>query len=229
MYIIVITIIIIMATTILLPATVNVQNKAYLYQIDPRERLESLLHSVRQWLTKTKFNIVLVENSGHTFPELNQEIQDYKERFEIISFNEPIIAPELTGNLSKGASELFALHYALRASHILQTKTNFVIKVTGRYFIPELEEYLKDIDLNTYDVITQNNPGCCEMVGCHMKNVDTMFYPIPINQYGQYEAHLEFVIKFRGEQFTNVLHCKQFPIEPTVRGGFPKNEPLSFI
>ena len=40
---------------------------------------------------------------------------------------------------------------------------------------------------------------------------------------------LEFVIKFRGEQFTNVLHCKQFPIEPTVRGGFPKNEPLSFI
>ena len=57
MYIIVIIIIIIMATTILLPATVNVQNKAYLYQIDPRERLESLLHSVRQWLTKTKFNI----------------------------------------------------------------------------------------------------------------------------------------------------------------------------
>jgi hypothetical protein len=218
-----------MSTTIILTSTVNVHNKSFLYQTDPWERLECYLLSVRQWLTKTKLNIVLVENSGYTFPELKQELVDYKERFEIISFDESIIAPELTGNLSKGASELFAIYNALRVSCIIQTKTNFVIKITARYFIPELENYLKNIDLNTYSVLTQNNPSCCEMVGCHMKNVDIMFHPIPINQYGHYEAHIESVYRFRGEQFTNVLHCKPFPIEPTVRGGFPKNEPLSVV
>jgi hypothetical protein len=218
-----------MSITIILTSTVNVHNKDFLYQTDPQERLNCYLLSVRQWLTKTNFNIVLVENNGYKYPELSQELNDYKDRFEIVSFNESIIAPELIGNLSKGISELYTIHYALNNSHILQTKTIFVIKITGRYFIPELEEYLKDFDLNTYDVLTQHNPSCCEMIGCHMRNKHIIFNPFPINENGHYEAHLERVIKFRGEQFNNVLHCKPFPIEPTVRGGAPKNEPLSII
>jgi hypothetical protein len=218
-----------MSITIILPSTVNVHNKAFLYQTDSQERLNCYLLSVRQWLTKTNFNIVLVENNGYLYPELSQELNDYKDRFEIISFNESIIAPELIGNPSKGISELYALYYGLNNSHILQTKTNFVIKITGRFFIQELEEYLKDFDLNTYDVLTQHNPARCEMIGCHMKNKHLIFNPLPINENGQYEGHLERVFKFRGEQFSKVLRCKPFPIVPTVRGGAPKNEPLTDI
>ncbi len=216
-------------TTIILTSTVNVQNKTFLYQTNALERLDCYILAIRQWLAKTQFNIVLVENSGYPFIELTKELNDYQDRFEIISFIESTVAPDLNGNLSKGVSELFAIHYALRLSYILRNNTRFVIKVTSRYFIPDLEEYLKDYDLEDYDVLTQSSPACCEMVGCHMKNVGEFFNPHPTNQYGQYEGHIETVYKFRGEQFSKVLHCKTFPIATTVRGGFPKNEPISFI
>ena len=45
--------------------------------------------------------------------------------------------------------------------------SNFIVKVTGRYFIPTLEDYLLEFNLNEYDCLTQNNRDRCEMVGCH--------------------------------------------------------------
>ena len=218
-------------TTILLTTTVNVHNKAFLYQIDPQERLNMYLVAVKQWLQKTQFNIILVENSGYLFPELAQELEDYKNRFEIISFNETLLetCAYLNGNNSKGASELFAIHYAIKNSYILQNNINFIIKITGRFFIPELEEYLKEFNMDEYDGLTQNNNGSCEMVGSHIKNIDIMFNPSPVNKYGFYEAHVEIIYQFRGEQFSKMLRCKQFQIVPTIRGGCPREEPLLYI
>ena len=77
-----------MSTTILLTATVNVQAKPIIYQRNKQERLNTYLKAIRQWLTKTNFKIVLVENSGYTFPELQQEKEIFKDRFEIIYFQE---------------------------------------------------------------------------------------------------------------------------------------------
>ena len=53
-------------TTIILTSTINVNpHKSWVFQRDATHRIETYLKSILQWLTKTNFNIVLVENSGY--------------------------------------------------------------------------------------------------------------------------------------------------------------------
>jgi hypothetical protein len=70
---------------IILTTTVFIQEKVYIYQKDPQERINTYLKSIKQWITKTNFKIIVVENSGYQFDELKEYLSD---KFEIISFNE---------------------------------------------------------------------------------------------------------------------------------------------
>ena len=81
-----------MKPTIILTTTVTVNyNILWLHQTDCNERKNLYIDRVRKWLQNTKFNIILVENSGYTYEELNNEKIIYKDRFEVITFNEPEI------------------------------------------------------------------------------------------------------------------------------------------
>jgi len=156
-----------METVIILTTTVYVQNKCYVFQTDPTERIKMYLKSINQWLEKTNFKIFLVENSGYPFNEFSES-----ERFKKICFNESTLpeAQYLIGNNSKGASELFSINY----TKPFLPKNCFVIKITGRYFISNFEKYLKN-NLFDHDVISQKSKNRCEIVGCHIKHFDTLF------------------------------------------------------
>jgi len=205
-------------TTIILTSTVNVNlKKSYLFQKDKNERIKTYIKSILQWLNKTKFNIILVENSGHTFDELNAEKDLYKNRFEVITFNENELeeAKYLENSFSKGESEIFAIDYAYHHSKIIEN-SNFIIKVTARFFIPELEDFLNNYDLNNYECLTQYNRDRCEMVGSHLNKFFDIFN-IKIDHY-----HIENVWKRRTSECKNILICKKFEIEQTQRGGEKK-------
>lgn len=206
--------------TILLTSTVNVQNKNYLFQTDKKERLNTYVKSIKQWLNNTSFNIVLVENSGYLFEELNDYLIKYKDRFEIISFEESKLdeAKYLKNNNSKGESEIFAINYAFNHSKLLQNST-FIIKITARYFIPELHEYLESYDLNKYDALRQNDINRCEIVGTHIKNFKKVFDLKILDENGKYNGHVEAVFRYRISLLNNIITCKKFTIEPTQRGG----------
>jgi hypothetical protein len=206
--------------TILLTSTVNVQNKEALFQINKKSRINTYLKSVKKWLDDTTLNIVLVENSGYLFLELNEYLIKYKDRFEIISFKENSLknAKYLKNNKSKGASEIFAINYAYYNSKILKNSI-FIIKITGRYFIKELELYLNNYDLNKYDALRQNNMNRCEIVGTHIKNFKKVFALKLLDKNGKYNGHVESIYKYRISLLNNKFVCKQFSIEPTKRGG----------
>ena len=206
--------------TILLTSTVHVQNKNTIFQINKNSRINTYLKSVKKWLDNTTLNIVLVENSGYLFPELNEYLIKYKDRFEIISFKEKSLqnANYLKYNKSKGASEIFAINYAYYNSKLLKNSI-FIITITGRYFIKELESYLNNYDLNKYDGIRQNNINRCEIVGTHIKNFKKVFASILLDKTGKYNGHVESIYKYRISLLNNTLVCKQFSIEPTKRGG----------
>ena len=206
--------------TIILTSTVNVNfNKIYLHQINANNRLDTYLKSVNQWLTKTNFNIILVENSGYEFNELNAEKETYKHRFEVITFNEQSLpeAGYLINNNSKGASEFFSIDYVYRHSKILHL-SKFVIKVTARFYIDELENYLMNFNLDDYNCLTQHDRDRCEMVGSHYNNfLDIFNTSLYVN--GFYTGHVEYIWKVRTLRCENVLVCKEFTIEETQRGG----------
>jgi len=209
---------------LILTTTVNInRNKSGLFQRERESRIATYIKSVKNWLEKSKFNIIIIENSGYNFNEEFQEfIDNYSERFEIISFNEHKIkeAKYLRFDKSKGTSELYAINYAFYNSQLIKKLLPiFIIKITGRYFIPELEEYLKEFNLDEYNCLTQNNQGRCEMVGTHIKNFKTIFDIRAIGANGYYNGHVEDVYRYRASLFTKVLRCKKFEIEPTQRGG----------
>jgi len=217
------------STAIILTTTVYVKKKIdCIYQSDSNERLSLYLKSILQWLEKTKFTIIVVENSGYSFPELSKEKEMYKNRFEVISFieaNEPD-AQYLKKLTSKGASEIFAINYAYKRVEKLKNAT-FIIKITGRYYIPELESYLETHQLNDYDCLTQYNRDRCEMVGSHQKNFSIIFDVTLRNKRGYYDGHIENIWKERTSAYNNILICKKFDIETTQTGGlYMKNSDI---
>jgi hypothetical protein len=212
--------------TIILTSTVYVNlKKCCLVQKDVNARIETYLKSIKQWLQKTNFHIILVENSGYTFPELENEKNEYKERFEIVTLNASDEPKYLRNNDSKGASEMYSIHYAFKNSIMVHLST-FIIKITARYFIPDLENYLSQYDLDTYDSLTQNNRDRCEMVGCHYTKFSTIFNIYLFDIKG-YKGHIEDVWKLRTSNCEKVLVCDPLLIEPTYRGG--ENEVYTII
>lgn len=210
-----------MNTTLILTSTVTInQNKCWLYQTDKNDRLQTYLKSVLQWLSKTKFNIILVDNSGYNYDELSVEKELYKDRFEVITFIESELeqAKYLEHDRNKGASEMFSIDYAFNNSNIIK-QSNFIIKITARYFIPELENYLCNYDLNKYDCLTQNTRSRCEMVGSHIKYFSHIFNISLIDKNNNYVGHIESLWEERTSACEHILVCDPFQIEATQRGG----------
>lgn len=201
---------------IVLTATVYVQNKLYIYQKDYQSRIDIYVKSIQQWV-KTGFNIVVVENSGYTFPEIERV-----PNLEIISYKESELheCKYLLENTSKGASELFAINYALKKT--LFKDFDFVVKVTCRYFIPGFEKYLNDFLTESFQVICQNEPNRCEFIGCR-KAICFNFFDISLKlNNGRYCHHIEHLYDERINKFDQVFICKKMFIEPTIHGGIEK-------
>jgi hypothetical protein len=210
-----------MKPIIILTSTVNVNlHKNCIFQTSKHERVQTYLTSVLQWLYNSDLDIILVENSNYNFDELCHEKEIFKNRFEVIVFNENNLdeAKYLENNNSKGASEMFSINYAFQNSKLIK-ENQFIIKVSGRFFIPELEKFLLDYELNSYDCLTQYDRDRCEMVGTHYKNFSHIFNINLINENNEYEGHVENIWKLRTSFFNNILICKSFTIIPTQRGG----------
>jgi hypothetical protein len=206
---------------IILTSTVRVNvNKIYLHQTDSSERLKIYLKSVKEWLYKTNFKVILIENSGYTFEELNYEKELFKDRFEVITFDESEfeLSKWLVKNNSKGESELFSINYAIKNSKFIFPDT-FIIKITARYFLPELEEYLNRFKLNEFDCLVQHNQDRCEMVGSNYKNFEYIFNQDVLNDLPLFCGHIESIYTYRTGKYKNLLICKEFQIEKTQRGG----------
>ncbi len=222
---------------IILTSTVAINpKKRFIYDTDGNSRLNTYVKSIKQWLDKTSFKIVLVENSGHKFPELEEYFEKYKERFELISFREEDIDNDTFDSVgaqavrlpddylytSKGTSEMFAIYYAYQQSRLTKT-AKFIIKITCRYFVQDFENFLKNINPDDYFALRQNNSDNCEIVGSHVNNISDIFMPGHFrNSDGKWHHHIESVYKDRiltRVPEERVIVCDVFQIEPTQQGG----------
>lgn len=218
---------------IILTSTVNVNlSKTHLFQVNPTDRISTYLKSVKQWLEKTPLRICLVENSGYTFPELNEEKEKYKDRFDIISYVENQVkgSEHVVNNGSKGSSEILSINIARTNSKVIKDCL-FFIKITARFFIPEFYNYLLENSFDekvVYDGfsksimgIRQNNEDRCELLGCSNRLFPFIFNMSLIDDLHRIHNHIENVYKHRFECISHdrMWICKEFTIEPTQRGG----------
>ncbi len=220
---------------IILTTTVYINpNKTFLYQKGQEERLKTYLNSIRKWMEETSFNILVVENSGYEFKELDEYKEKYGDRFDFVSYIEKdIVHEDFYTNQSKGISELFAIQLGYNKSKFFE-KVEFIMKVTGRYFIPGFYDYLLNNNFfvrckvtghpyvqNEILVLRQNNQKRCELFGCNNKIFDFIFsFSTHCNNGGCYlgiEDVIEKRIKMINPDY--IFICKQLYIEPTQQGG----------
>ena len=207
--------------SIILTTTVNVTRNTS-FQVDKNDRINTYVKSIRLWLINTNLNIIVVENSDYSFPELEDEKELYKNRFEVITYSEKterekIIEYQMHLD-SKGGCEINSIWYAYNMSKLLQ-KSLFIIKITGRFFIPQFDLYWSKFNLDRYDCLRQNFDNRCEIVGTHIKNFSVIFDKNLFVANGIYNYHVEDVYTYRFSIFNRVIVCPKFNISPTQRGG----------
>jgi hypothetical protein len=210
-----------MQVLIILTTTVYIQNKLYLFQTDPIIRILTYLKSINQW-TQTPFKILIAENSGYQFNELN-----CSDSLDIVSFKESEV-PEawyLRENQSKGASELFSINYSLSKSKFKDFKFDYIFKCTGRYFIPGFWDFLKKLE--PFDGFRQHDPMRCELLGCTPSKFEVLFNrSLQLND-RQYCNHIEFLFQERLDSMDVLYISKKLSIEPTQQGGI--NNILNYL
>jgi hypothetical protein len=168
---------------LLLTTTINTHDVEFNNQANPTERLNIYLNKINKWLRYTNLNIVVVENSNYTLSEV-QENNDRFEKiiFDITNINNEIDNRYLNNTKGKGQYESYSINYAYTHSKLLQS-ADFIIKVTGRFFVPNLEKILlEQLNNKPYKFIRQVKPHKCEIVGCHRDNFAELFkFPLENN------------------------------------------------
>lgn len=203
---------------IILTTTINCQeNIACMKMKNPEIRKKIYLKAIKQWLEKTQIPIIIIENSGYTYPELDRDKYD-ENRLEIITFNESQEEGGLQDNTSKGYHEMYSIRYAYYHSKKIINNVDFIIKITGRYFIADFEKTCDNFLKPGIYFIQQSNENNCEIIGCHKHLFGYLF---DLN-YQDPHDYVEMIYKKRIEGMNPlcIWKCPQFEIEATISGGW---------
>lgn len=209
---------------IILTSTVYPHNNvSYVYQNNHNERIQTYEKSFKQWIDKSNIDIVIVENSGYDFSYLLNG-NHRNTNIEFVSVPKSYIEPRMSifsrFNTIKGQMETLSLEYALNNSKIVNTK-KFVIKITGRYYVPELESHLSTIPTNI-EIIRQHNPIRCELFGASTENAKSIFrFPIPKLMAMEYYLYLIC------QKTNHIVYLPQLDVPETQQGG--RNRKIKYL
>ena len=153
-------------TCVLLTSTVYINTTDYLNEYNsPESRLKIYRESINKWLNNTDLTIYIVESSNYDFPEYKNN-----DRVKIFTFksNNDINCKHCSATPYEAESILKAFRY------FGLSKYDKIIKVTGKYYIPDMKSLINGIPQNSdlyfqnqhnYDKKIQNS----EIFGCKTK------------------------------------------------------------
>ncbi|MCC6255619.1 MAG: hypothetical protein IT276_11940 [Ignavibacteriaceae bacterium] len=123
---------------ILLTSSISVKDIPFVKRNDYKKRKQDYIYSLNKLLKTTKLPIVFCENTGTLLDLQNQNSKNNKyDNLEIITFNDN----EGAKTKGKGYSELKIIDYAIKNSKFI-TDESFIIKITGRYHVKNIDSYL---------------------------------------------------------------------------------------
>lgn len=98
------------------------------------KRKQLYLDSIRKWLDNTKYYIFVVESSGYSFPEFDNE-----NRLYVHTFQQSHIKSLTDGESNSILKILDNIH-----NHPKYMECKYILKVTGRYYLDGIENSLND-------------------------------------------------------------------------------------
>jgi hypothetical protein len=150
----------ILLTTAVIPRAYNNTDKVNHAINNVNTRLEVYKNTINEWLSKTNLIIHIVDSTGYKFEEFSNN-----PRIKICSF---------TNNNDWGGGPTPYEAYAILHAYNYFELWNYdkIIKITGKYFIPNMEKIISNIPLDA-DIIFQyshtNTYQQSEIFGCKTK------------------------------------------------------------
>lgn len=188
---------IILTCTVNPPAHIN-----YLSQKHSQDRLRIYKQSHRAWnhYSHPDFQVVVVENSGYVFSEPEPNLLYVNCDTSTLDADD------------KGQHELLSIQQVLQQVDV--DDYDYIIKITGRYFVYDFEPTLRRMIGNRkIQAITQNNSHRCEIVGCRTDLAATIFkYPSSRNR-------VETEYRHRISELASVCRLPPLAISKTRSGG----------
>lgn len=206
-------------TIIILTTTVEIFNVYKVFQKDKNKRLNTYLNAIQKWLN-TDFKIIVVDNSGYTFPELEKNnnlhiLSYYHNNIDIEEENKFILT-----STEKGHHEMLAIYHAY--NNIPSSwKYDKIFKLTGRYFIQNFKHYIDNIPHEALYYI-QNRNVMCELYGGKKDSVIDLFKLPTINNKRQIcetikKERIDEILKNTNNK--NIVYkFPKIPVDPVIKG-----------
>ena len=113
------------------------------------KRKELYIKQIKKWLYQTDYFIVVVESSGYNFPDL---VDNSMNKLAIFSFQQD------TNNVSSSSVlEKKSLEFAMNRLYNMPEyqDCNYILKVTGKYYLNGIEKELEKYNGKNIDVFLQ--------------------------------------------------------------------------
>lgn len=127
--------------TVLLTACINPNGMCLTKLQDPETRLKHYLRALEYYLLNTRFKVVVVENTLFDFAKVIDLKWIVNGRLEVLFFD----GNNYDKTKGKGLGEALIIDYAFKNSRFL-VDSDYVLKITGRYIITNLEKNLKYVE-----------------------------------------------------------------------------------
>ena len=150
-------------TCVLLTTTVYINTEYKNASNTPEIRLKLYVDCINEWLSNTNLTIYIVESSNYDFPEFKNN-----PRVKVFTFKS---SNDI--NCKDCSATPYEAEAILKAfKHFKLNKFKNIIKITGKYFIPNMEALIRDIPENSeifYQHSKQNGTQNSEIFGCKTK------------------------------------------------------------
>jgi hypothetical protein len=136
---------------LLLTATINPRDCSLVTRSDPTARLADYILSMRRWLAEPSIrDIVLCENSGSSLDDVIEVVRAENKLKKNVTFLS--YASDGEGRRGKGYGELGILQHAISACGFPDSQR--VLKVTGRYYVTNIDNIIDNINSNSADILS---------------------------------------------------------------------------
>lgn len=130
-----------MRVVILLTASVDPMGMAFVAVTDAAERLREYAEAAGSWARAPGIHgVVFCENTGHDLSAIRRAFEGAATATEVLQFE----GNRFDRSLGKGYGELLIMSHALEHSRLLRD-ADLVVKVTGRYRLGHLPEFLRGL------------------------------------------------------------------------------------
>ena len=206
---------------LIITATISPKKIPFLKRTSEHDRLNDYISSFKKWC-KSPFvkDIIFIENTGYDLSFFRECSKYYpKKKIEIISIDKN---NSFAKKLGKGYGEYLCFKEIIKKSKLMK-KNNFFLKVSGRYFVKNLKQFIQAFSKYQPDIYV-NLKDNLKYADSHIFGGSTIFFSKYIlsnakkinDTKGIFMEHR--LAKSVLEGIVDGLNFKNFKIYPNIEG-----------